>query len=175
MGQYLTIGIATKIYLRKNHLKKENLENSFTKNFKISIYDVSEYEDYFVLTLKEDVLEHNIIELLNEMKQKASHSQQEKYIKAEEQLKGKKYKELIEIADEKSVYKFQLVEGARYICNDISYILEEGDAFCDIIGIESDGKVFFECYSNIFTFIRNSIIESLKNELKYALVITIKG
>ena len=171
MGQYLSIGLATKIYVEKDRLGKEDLEKAFINNFKLSLYDVSEDEDCYILNLKEEVLENNLIELLGEMEQKATKSEKEKYIKAKKELKGKNYKELLDIADKQSVYKFQLLKYG----NDISYMLENGGAYCQIISIESDGKVYFECYYDIFTFIRNSVIESLNNELKYAVVVTIIG
>ena len=92
-----------------------------------------------------------------------------------EALKNKTYDEIIEIAKRKCVYNFQYMEG--YVVNNrVSYLFKRGvDAYCNLISIEYDGKAIFECYFDIFSLLRNSIIDSLQNELKYALVVTLMG
>lgn len=175
MGQYLTVGVATKIFIEKGGEEKENLRDEFNKNFNLKLYDIYEEENYFILTLKKEMLEKNISKLIGEMKQKARQTGEEDYNNIERELNKKKYDEILEIAKEKKLYRFQFFEGSKFT-NDVGYILKESRiAFCDIIGIEMDGKVFFECYYDIFYFLRNSIIESLKNELKDAIVVTLIG
>jgi len=87
----------------------------------------------------------------------------------------KKYKEIMEVANRGYAYNFQYMEG--YVANNrVSYLFKRGvDAYCDLISIERDGKTIFECYYDIFSLFRNSVIDSLQNELKYALVVTLIG
>ena len=175
MGQYLAVGVATKIFVEKRGEKKENLRDEFNKNFNLKLYDIYEEEKYFILMLKKDIFEKNILELIREMKPKTRQEDDDDYNNIEMELCKKKYDEILEIAKEKKLYKFQFFEGSEFT-NDVTYMLKKSRiAFCDIIGIEIDGKAFFECYYNIFSFLRNSIIESLKNELRDTIVVTLIG
>ena len=60
---------------------------------------------------------------------------------------------------------------------DISYLDSEGscEIFCNLIDFIGDGKVLFECYNEIFTYLRNCIINSSSNPIRTAAFITIIG
>ena len=72
--------------------------------------------------------------------------------------------------------QIQFLEGSR-VCNDISYLDPHGDndIYCDIIDFISDGKVFLECYWDIFTYFRNCIIQLSKSPIRTGFVVTIVG
>lgn len=69
---------------------------------------------------------------------------------------------------------FCYLEGS-IVCNDISYLLNEHTGFCDVIDFTSAGKIFMECYNDIFYYLRNSIVKSLKSPLRKSIVVTIIG
>jgi hypothetical protein len=175
MGLYLSLGIANKIFINKKDIPKGDLENQFDKNFKLDLYDIEEDESRIILTLKRKMLEKNAVDLLEEIKQKARSGSESYYDRSKESLKDKKYKEIMEVANRGYAYNFQYMEG--YVANNrVSYLFKRGvDAYCDLISIERDGKTIFECYYDIFSLFRNSVIDSLQNELKYALVVTLIG
>lgn len=179
MGQYLSVGIAKSIYIQKEDISKKDLIQKLERIFEIQIYNLNESEHYYILTLKENVFEKNITDLLTEFKTNVHVNKKEDYDEAIKQVQNKKYKEINQMIMDRKIYKLQYLEGC-WLNNDISYIFNENNkeyvkAFCDIITIEEEGKVFFECYNYIFTFLRNMIIKNLTNPLKNALVITIIG
>ena len=74
MGQYLAIGLATKMKVSKEAIKDSGLEldafqEEMTKqfNFPPQIYAVSCTESCYIFTLKEKLLQEQLIPLLNEL------------------------------------------------------------------------------------------------------------
>jgi len=172
MGTYLDIGIATKIYARKedrwrSYSKEEVLEN-LGKKIDLNIYNMTDEEDYVILDIKPEIFEKEIGNILSEQLKYCENAEEE--MKKIDKLKGLSYNELIDIAEEKSMINFCLMEGA-----DISYIADRIEVYCDFISILSEGKVFFECYYNMFNYIRNLLVATSKNPLKTAQIITISG
>ena len=172
MGTYLDIGIATTIYARKedswrDYLKEQVLEN-LSKNIDLNIYNIIDEEKYVILEIKPEIFENEIVNILRERLKYCKNPKEE--MEKINKIKGLSYKELINIAKEKSIINFCLMESA-----DISYIAERIEVYCDFISILSEGKVFFECYNNMFNYIRNLLIATSKNPLKTAQIITISG
>ena len=177
MGRYLSCGIATKITI----LKRYNEENDIImerigKNIDLNIYERIDYDDGIVLQMKKDILEKNIVDFIVEQSNYFKDGIEKDTLDKLEQLKGLPFEEMIEVAREKYIYKFQFLEGNR-VCNDISYLDPHGDndRYCDIIDFISDGKVFLECYWDIFTYFRNCIIQLSKSPIRTGFVVTIVG
>ena len=177
MGRYLSCGIATKITI----LKRYNEENDIImerigKNIDLNIYERIDYDDEIVLQIKKDILEKNIVDFIVEQSNYFKDGIEKDTLDKLEQLKGLPFEEMIEVAREKYIYKFQFLEGNR-VCNDISYLDPHGDndIYCDIIDFISDGKVFLECYWDIFTYFRNCIIQLSKSPIRTGFVVTIVG
>ena len=177
MGQYLSVGIAKSIYIEKKDISEKDLIQKLEEKFKI--YNFDDNEKYYILTLKEEIFEKNITNLLAEFKSYVHVHEKKYYDEAIEQIQNKTFEEINQLIMNHEIYKLQYLEGCR-VSNDISYVFSEDskeypNAFCDIITIEDDGKAFFECYGCIFTFLRNILIKQISNPLKNALVITIIG
>lgn len=176
MGQYLECGIAQRIIVesRYNEDNKTILER-IGKNIDLSIYNVIEEDDCIELEMKKEIFEKYAVDFIIE---------QSKYfgeygrfdLDSLLKIKGLKYDELIDIANEKSVYNFQFLDG-NYINMDISYLDPKSDCriYGDFISFIGDGKAFFECYNRIFTYLRNCIINSSNNPIRSSAIITIYG
>lgn len=182
MGRYLDCGIATKItilkdggYLKRRYSKEEILEE-IGKELNLNIYNVEESEKEVCLNIKENILEDNIVdfitEQLNELKDRDEYIEED--LGKLQKIKGLNYSEIMEIANQKSIYVLQYLEGCRF-ANDITYITDKFIAYADIISFIGNGKIFMEEYYRIFYYIRNLIIKSSKNPIKTAAVITIIG
>lgn len=182
MGRYLDCGIATKItilkdggYLRGKYSKEEILKE-IGKEVDLNIYNVEESEKEIYLNIKETILENNIVEFITE--QLKVLEDKNKYIKEAleklQEIKGLTYSEIMKIANEKSIYVLQFLEGC-ILANDISYITKNFIIYADIISYVGNGKILMEQYYSLFYYIRNLIVKSSKNPIRTAAVITIIG
>ena len=135
-----------------------------------------ENERYLFLEMKREFIENYAIKFVEEQLKTAekNDNQKEDYKNLIEQLKDKKYDDLVQIAEHKKYENFQLIEGSEY-SNDISYITEELTVFADIISYIDDGKILMECYYDMFRYLRNLIIKSSINPIKTSVVISIIG
>lgn len=177
MGQYLSIGIAKTIYIRKNYKDEDEsiLKDLFPKNFRLDFYDVVHEKDYIGLVLKDEILEKNVVKLLEEVKHLASKDQEEDFDKAIKTLQGKTAKEMVKIAEDHELYAFHylpITYGNSYIKYMTNYNYH---ITCSQFSMVLDGKIIIECYSDVFSVLRNALVESLDNELKYTLIINITG
>ena len=184
MGQYLTIGIATKISVRKDEAKwqasatiekiKETLELNYNKS---GIYTVEETEDSVLLKLRSEVAEAELTDLLQDF-YALRYSDKDKYVmEMMDTLKNyTKWEEWKEIADEKRDYYFQ---QDPYVItstpcpggwtNSLTTYVEQ-------ILLSSDGKIIMECWGNLFRFFTRLIKERLsKYELADSLLVAISG
>ena len=182
MGRYLNCGIATKITILKNKYfsiekySKDKILEEMEKELDLSIFNVEENDEEVILNIKEEILENNIVDFINE--QLNDLKNRDKYIKEAleklQEIKGLSFSEIMETAYNKNIYVLQYLEGCL-VANDISYITKKFIIYADVISYIGNGKIFMEeCY-NIFYYIRNLIIKSSKNPIRTAAVITIVG
>lgn len=178
MGQYLDCGIATEIIVEKRRNSTEKILEKIKNKIDLNIYNISQNDELVCLDIKEDVFEKYAIPFIEEqlemVKSNLTTEKELKSLKNLEELKGKSYEELIKISNEKSNYFFQRLEGNRF-CNDVSYLTDGDIAYADVISYISDGKIYMECYHDIFDYIRKLIIKSSKNPIRTAAVVTIIG
>lgn len=175
MGQYIGFGIATKITVKKAnsrtwHLStKDELLEKLKKNIDLKIFDVTEDDDYLFLEIKHELFEKNIVQFISEQLHKIDEKNYHDDLEELKELNGKSYEELL-----RKVHKgyFQFLEGNKFT-NDVSYLINDGsDCYADIIMYFCEGKAILECYSDLFTYIRNLIIKSSDNPLKEAAIVT---
>ena len=69
MNDYISVGIAKVIYINADTIEDYELFDLFEKEFNFDLYDIYKIENYFVLSLKKKILENNIIDLLEEIKE----------------------------------------------------------------------------------------------------------
>lgn len=178
MGQYLSCGIATEIIVEKRWDSTEKILEKMKNKIDLNIYDISQDDKYICLSIKEDIFEKYAIPFIEEqlepVKNNLTTEKELRSLKNFEELKGKSYEELIKISNEKSNYFFQRTEGNR-VCNDVSYLTDGNIAYADVINYISDGKIFMECYHDIFDYIRSLMIKSSTNPIRTAAVVTIIG
>ena len=184
MGQYLTIGIATKISVSKDEARREasatpeKIKEALELNYnKSGIYTVEETEGSVFLALRPEVAEAELVDLLQDF-YALRYSGKDEYIKEMmDTLKNHtKWEEWKEIADEKRFCYFQ---QDPYVItstpcpggwtNSLTTYVEQ-------FLLSADGKIIMECWGNLFRFFTRLIKERLsKYELADSLLVAISG
>lgn len=101
-------------YSKKGWIFKKEILNKLSKSIDLNIYDVAEDIDkYFELELKKDIMEKYAVKFIEEQLKIAEQDINETYENefSLKDLENKKYDELMQIADEKVCYNFQLLNG----------------------------------------------------------------
>lgn len=172
MGNYIGVGVAINIYIKKKKYTTKEILNKISKTINLKNYEISnDDEKYLILNIKKEIFENNIVELLKEEYNYCSENDKKYLEERINEIKGKSYNELIEIA-QKGLAGFSYHKGKEAVVNNISYIEDELKIYCDLIWYISDGKFSYECYYDMFKFIRKHIIKSLKNPLKGSIFIS---
>ena len=179
MGQSLNFGIATTIYAKKNSIYNSNkIKKALAECLNLEIYDMHENEKYIYLSLKEDIFMKNYEKLIKK-EYKILDLDVTDY-KVFDEIRDMSYDELLGGLQKKDICYpcFQFTEAYGYYSNNISYVLGKDydiELSADIITYYLSEKVLFECYNDIFSYIRNKIISSMDNPLKDAVFVTITG
>lgn len=175
MGTYLSVAVATTIYIRKNSSSEtiDSIKGSLDQNFDLSNYSIDSSEKYFILDLKSEIFEKEIVNLMQEIVDTLPEAIKSYTNEDIEKIKGKKCSEIMEVSKEHPI-GFQYLDGS-IICNDVSYLLKGHRGFADVIDLVNDGKILMECYSDIFYFLRTNLVKALKSKLRKSVVITIIG
>lgn len=179
MGQYINIGLATTIYVTKENLWGEDhtikeVSETLSENLNLDLYTVEETKKSIIFSIKEDVFADNIIDFLKtEYKYLGCEEDAEEIFNAINEIPKK---ELLKKIEDRDILfeNFQFTERG-YDSNDISYLSKDLQIYADIVSYELEGKVFLECYSELFKYLKKRITESMTNPLKDALVISIFG
>lgn len=180
MGRYLSCGVAYTIYIKNlgDDNKNEEVLSRIGQNIDLSLYDRSDEKNdkYIILKMKKDIFEKNIVEFIEEQSNYFDQYSRTKIKQDLEKIKGKEYKELMEIATKHSLQSFCFFKGNE-ICNDAFYLDSDMKSliFCDIIDFYSTGKILIENYAIFFSYLRRCTIETSNNPIKTALVLTIIG
>ena len=183
MGQSIVVGIATKIYVKKENRRYtyniEQVKEILSKKLNLSLYDITEYENDICLSIKPSIFSKNIINLLQNEYNILGIDNNEENKELLEKLKNiPNNKILNEIENKKlSTYNFQFLEGYYNYLNDISYIDNDGNlTICaDIIAFYLSDKVILESYFKLFNYLRCKIVKSIDNPLKDDIFITLFG
>ena len=180
MGQYIIIGTATEIYVRKESRYStyniEQIKEILSKKLNLSLYDITEDEKYVYLLIKSKILSENIIDLLqNEYKILGIDINNELF----EKIKSTPYNQILNEIQSRhlNTYNFQFLKGTYHTSNDISYIDNDGDLeiYADIIAFYLSEKVILESHYDLFDYLRDKIVKATDNALKDDIFITLFG
>lgn len=184
MGRFLCVGIATKVFVKKDGYSKEKIMNQLKKSLYLKIYDEPiEDEKFLLLGMKKEYIEKYAVPFVEEqlkivLENMADIEDYERISKNLKELlensKGKNYKELMQMAEEQQNINFELAEGNLFT-NDISYIGDGLTIFADLITYLNDGKIVMETYYDMFRYFRNTIIKSSDSPIKTSAMISIVG
>ena len=173
----MACGLASSItIINKQNEETEILLKSLSKKIDLNIYSIDQYKNTIVLNLKKDIFEKHAVDFIIEQTKRLRNYEEEGLLDELERLKNLNYNQLMTIAREQNIETFRYIEGNRF-CNCISYLDKHtnNEIFCDLIYFVMDGKVIFECWYDIFDYLRNCIVESSKNPIRSATMLTIIG
>lgn len=184
MGKFLCVGIATKVFVKKDGYSKEKIINQLKKTLDLKIYDEPiEDEKFLLLGMKTEYIEKYAVPFVEEqlkivLENMVDIEEYERISKNLKELlensKGKNYEELMQMAEEQQSINFELAEGNLFT-NDISYIGDGLTIFADLITYLNDGKIIMESYYDMFRYFRNTIIKSSNSPIKTSAMISIVG
>ncbi len=163
MGQFLATGLiincyTSKMELQKNNITKEVLfaEMQSKLYFDTSIFDLSEKDDYYIFTLKSDVLENQLIPFLQKY-YPYFYNDSEYYDDVIAELKETPASEWLEYADGKPEEAFQT---DKYGTSENLFIgkpeVRIKLGFKTIL-LSMEGKIAMECYGKHFRFFQYAI------------------
>ena len=118
MGQFLAIGLAQEIVtsreeIRKKNISKEELRQEIEQSmlFDMKLYNETETDKSLVFTLKNQVLERDLIPFLEALYPIVYRNRDhDEYLKLLQELRTTPYTKWIDLAEMKSNYSFQLDE-----------------------------------------------------------------
>ncbi len=164
MGQYLSVGIVTRLSVLKKEMEKgkieqaevfEQLEN--TLYFPIDIYDVTENDNAIILTLKNDVFMSELLSFLRKF-YKIMYPDKEYTTERDEvieKLRTSLPADWMDIAENKSFCFFQ---KDKYGASDKLYFEKDFKpsvrVHYDGISLSTEGKIFMEEYGRQFNFVK---------------------
>ena len=175
MGNCMSDAIAEKIYIEKryDYDTKEGILKKVKDKIDLKIYDIYDNKKGLELKLKGNIFEKNILGLLKEINLLYDDYAKEllvNVINNIEKLEDITYEKIMRLA-KKNDNCFKYRERKEYI-NDISYLTEDLNLFCDCISLISSEEIFVENYLSLWNILRDKIIMKLKNPLKTAIIIT---
>ena len=165
MGQFLAIGIITSCGTSKTHLQKYNItkeelitEMITQKYFEPTIYDVEETDEQYRFTLKNEVLETQLIPFLENFYPLVYKKGDGAYKETIEQLKITKPDLWLEYASHK--YREEFQEDAYgepyYLKFDKPFVPTTAIHFSTIM-LSLEGKIFMEMSARQFNFFKYCI------------------
>ncbi|MEA2011488.1 MAG: hypothetical protein U9O87_00150 [Verrucomicrobiota bacterium] len=180
MGQHLSVGICTSFgyYESKKDYRfmgtEEEYQEAFNKElneeFPLDLYDKKIKNDgdkkYVSFKIKPKILEENIISLIKQQfpfYQPGAYELNNIVIK----LEDKNFKEIIEVADDKEYYGFQLLPyySQEILNNNINM---------ELIAFFLEGKIIMETYGPLFSYFEKMIhIASKENPLSQTIKVRI--
>ena len=185
MGQYLTIGIATKICISKERAKRETssatpekiretLEACYNKS---GIYTVEENESYVYLSLRPDVAEPELLDMLQDFYAIRYAGRVGRTAQLMEELKSHtRWEEWMEIAKDK---RYECFQDDQYVVTSTPYKggwTNSLTTSVEQIILSLDGKIIMECWGSLFDFFTRLIRERLsKYRLADSLMVEISG
>ena len=171
MGTYMACGIATEIAVLTKYEDKDEVLKELSKKINLDLYEITKDDSEIILDMKKEILEQ--LKYCRNTNKKEEEKEEEENLK---KLKGLKYDELMQIAEDGDIYCFRLFEGNR-ASSCISYLTDLNDVtiYCDMVHYVLDGKAFLECWYDMFYYIRNCMINSSTSPIKSSLVVDIIG
>ncbi len=180
MGQYLAIGIVTRVIVSKKELKKGDISQAelidqmqSRLHFNTEIFSLSENEDYLIFMLKDDVFHHQLIPFLEKLYPIIyNKSNYYDYKETLDKLKSTEPSSFLALAKEKSYEEFQIDPYGEddYLYFEKSFKPNVSLSY-DSIMLSSEGKIAMEMYGRQFNFFKYCITQtfhefSLANALR---------
>lgn len=171
MGQYLTIGIATKCSTSKEDLQKHKIttEELLVKmqeeyHFEPSIYDMTETEDRYVFNLKPTILEKQLLPFLKKLYPKLYLGSSIDYTEIIELLESSAPDTWLDWLKDNGEEAFQLDSygTSDYLYFDKPFRPYIRLSFSNIIMLSLEGKISMETYGRQFTFFKYCLQEAFK-------------
>lgn len=179
MGQYLVIGIATRMVADKERCASafkgvEGLKAAMEQQFNSSgIYQMSETESKVILELKPEVAEKEWIDFIRAFYDIRYTDYEERDMVLEELSQKNNLKDWFEIAECRKYEGYQAIEFYFYPLDGPSSFYHPY-VYMDMVILSLDGKIVMECYGSLFEFFTRIIREKLSNyRLADSLVIDI--
>ena len=185
MGQYLTIGLVTKVSINKERARRkasatpEEVKDALQKAYNQGgIYALGENEDEVYLELKPEVANPEMTDFLEEFYQLRYGENDEGSKKAMDEIRTRQtLSEWLELANGHKLERFRsdsYVWVSTPFCREVwNYSLETR---ATQIMLSMDGKILMECFGPLFDFFTRMIRERLsKYQLANGLLVSISG
>lgn len=180
MGQYLSIGIVTKIGVSKAEVDKaelslEQLQQEMTQNFRYAseIYDTNEKEGVYYFQLKEDIINKQLLPFLKSI-YPFLYDDSEYYDDVIEKIEKSPSSQWLSWAKEKPEEAFQLDEYGEQDHLQVGF--SDIRINYDVIMLSMEGKIMMEVYGRQFNFFQYTMAEAFKEfTLAKALRVYITG
>lgn len=169
MGQFLAIGLMYRVSISKNEMKACNMLISELKNkmqtdlhFNMDIFSEAEDNDYFSFSLKNDIFQHQLIPMLENLYPLLYHnSRYSSYNQIISILKSTNPSEWMTLAEEKGFEEFQI---DSYGMSDFLYCDKNHFDHIKIsyqsIMLSAEGKIAMEAYGRQFNFFKYCIMQT---------------
>ena len=185
MGQFLTIGLVTTFAISKQRAKQqasatpEEVKDALQKHRnKSGIYNLEEDDRNVYLSLKPEIAEAEMTDFLRDFYALRYPDEKQRNRMADMKTIGsmKTLDEWLDLADEKPYQAFQL-DG--YVLDYTPFPrgwTNSLETSVNQIILSLDGKIWMECYNELFVFFTNLIKERLsKYQLSEGLMVNISG
>ncbi len=161
MGQFLSIGLATKIGIQKKELEKaqiniEQLQEKMKEelNYIREIYTVTENDEFYYLLLNDNILHEQLIPFL-EIIYPLLYDKTEYYYDIIEKLKILPNSEWIQFAKKKQ----EAFQFDKYgMCDYLEVNHSEISVYYDCILLSLEGKIMMEVFGRQFKFFKYTMM-----------------
>jgi hypothetical protein len=166
MGQYLAIGITTKLGVKKKQVDKaqltlEQLQEKMQQElyFVPELYEVSEVDNVYYFQLKEAVLSEQLIPFLKTL-YPLLYDKPVYYEDILKTLETMPPSEWLEWAESKPEEAFQLDENGA--CDYLRHGFTDIDVYADCLLLSMEGKISMETYGRQFRFFQYVMLQAFK-------------
>ncbi len=165
MGQYLAIGLVTKIGVKKtevdNALNIEQMQEKMKQqlHYVPEIYVVSSDDDFYYFTLKDDIFHTQLIPFLKTI-YPLLYDKPERYNNIIKELEKLPPSEWLQWAEEKTKEAFQFDEHGMwdYLRNNHSQIR----VYYDSLLLSMEGKIVMEEFGRQFNFFKYTMMQTFR-------------
>lgn len=180
MGQFLAIGLSTKITIKKSEastarLNSEELQEYMQREllYTPEIYTLEENDKWYSFTLSNDILHGQLLPFLDELYPQL-YSDPQCYENLLRELNRLSTSEWMDLAKTKSEEVFQF--DSYGICDCLSYNYSTVHVYHECLLLSLEGKVIMETFERQFRFLKYTMMQAFqKFSLSGALRIYITG
>lgn len=174
MGQFIRLRVANELYVSKKDrwgfaCDVNKIADMLNPWFDLLLYDVKEFENSVLFTLKKDVIQEHFLSFLLEQTQVIDDFCAEEIKEDVEALKSRNLPDYMKWINESRMLSC-LWYGESTI---VSSLYCSGKLCMGVDGVDYlvEGKAIMECYNSLFTYIHNMIRKTSVNPLKDTVVV----